>query len=212
MKKNIPLIIAFTFCLHNQSAHSFPTTDIEFLSLPPYCHARMRGSPSEKKKWGKKFPKSYIHLHHYCAGLNYKNKALVSFSKKKERYSIFKRAIHEFDYMIKNAPATFILLPELYYYKGEIYEQLGKTKLAIQSYNKSIKTNKKYTRTYGGLSDLYLKLGKESEALQTLKEGLKLNPKSKLLNRRLKKICEELGIKADIFVLFSKKLLFSFFK
>lgn len=84
-------------------------TDVEILRLPPYCKAKLRGSPEEKKAWDQQMGREiFQHVHHYCNGLNELSRARME-PDRKIRSFYLKRSISNFDYVIKAWPASYQL-------------------------------------------------------------------------------------------------------
>lgn len=95
-----------------QAGSGMRPTDSELMALPPYCQARIRGDDSARKVWAQRIgPKNFSHLHHYCFGLNYMNRALSEFDTD-ERRRIYRRAVQQFDYVLKRWPPDFPLTSE----------------------------------------------------------------------------------------------------
>lgn len=185
MKKTL-LILSLIF-LPSVCFSEYPKSKDDYRLLPPFCKARASGSKSvDYKKWQRILGKDFLHVHHYCAGLHTLNKARRTRDKKDRNY-LLKVANKHILYMDGHANSRFKLFPQIYSTRGEIYELLGNNPKAVHAYSKSINANKKFTRPYGKLADIYYKLGQKDLAVQTIKRGLKFKPKSKSLNRRLKK-------------------------
>lgn len=192
MKKSLVFFILIGYLIsYSQLSYSLPKTDSDFLLLPPYCSARYgRGMPGQGEKWSRHFGrKSYVHLHHYCSALDFRNKANFSFNKK-DKLALLKKAIKQHDYILQHVPKNSILMPENYFHIGEIYLEMGKIDLGLKAFKIAIKINKNYARGYAAISDYYLKAGKKEEATAILQEGLLYTPNSKGLNRRLNKIIQ----------------------
>ena len=88
MKKNLVfLIIIINTLFFSQQVYSYPSTDEDFALLPPYCHAKMRGTKGkgQSKIWSQRFGRSYIHVHHYCSALDWKNKGDFAYNKEKKQ-------------------------------------------------------------------------------------------------------------------------------
>ena len=72
-------IILFSFISANSLASNWPKSEAEFALLPPYCKARMGPGKglnvpeSEVAKWKQVLGPGFIHVHHFCAGLNTMN-------------------------------------------------------------------------------------------------------------------------------------------
>jgi len=167
---------------------AYPKSDRDFAALPKYCYARMRGTEAESNVWKNRFGReSYIHLHHYCSGLDYLNKANMSVDPKGRKLMLTK-AIKQFDYIGKHAPSSFVLMPENYYNRGMAMKRQKNISGALDSFQRSIRLNKKYTRAYAAISDIYSESGNKNDAKIILQQGLKVVPKSKALNRRLNQL------------------------
>ena len=81
-----------------------PTAN-ELKALPPYCQARMKGDASAKKSWEQQMgPAIFMHVHHYCAGMNYMNRSRVEMDPRKRNYYL-DRASANFNYVINAWPA-----------------------------------------------------------------------------------------------------------
>ena len=188
MRKEGGLFLLAAILLAPMAVGAYPKTSKDFAGLPKYCYARMRGSEAEKQVWKSRFGReSYIHLHHYCSGLDYLNKANRS-ADRKARELMLTKAIKQFNYIEKHAPQSFALMPENYYNRGKAMKRMKDISGALESFHKSIQLNKKYTRSYAAISDIYADSGNKADALKIVQQGLKVVPRSKALNRRLKEL------------------------
>ena len=188
MFKGIHLVSVFSIIFASPFVEAYPKTQKDFSMLPKYCYARMRGTEAESAIWENRFGrKSYIHLHHYCSGLDYLNKANLTVDKKARTINLTK-AIKQFNYIGQHAPTTFSLMPENYYNLGKAKKLMKDISGALESFQRSIKLNKKYTRAYAAISDIYVDSGNKVEALKIIQQGLKVTPKSKALKRRLNEL------------------------
>lgn len=180
------LLLGF-FLLCPMITNAVPSSEKELAMLPPYCKARIKGGADEAF-WKAKFgPSGWGHLHHYCSGLNQINKANLATSTEK-RNEYLQGAINGFEYQLKHGKPDFILLPELHTLRGDSYFRLGDPSSAITEYNKAIKVNPKYTKSYIGLSKVFANMGKNKQASDIIKQGLKQKPNSRSLKRQLKKV------------------------
>lgn len=182
-------VIAIAMLTIAQPSVAYPKTDKDFSLLPPYCKARFRKtSEADQKAWAKKIGRiAWNNIHHYCAGLDYLNKARFA-SDKKKNIMFLNKAIGEFDYMQKRAGAKFILQPEIAVNKGRAHLQLLQFGEALQEFHRAIKKYPKYVPAYTELSDYYLEQGDKDEARAILEKGLKMVPDSKSLKRRMDKL------------------------
>ncbi|HOW46402.1 MAG TPA: hypothetical protein P5163_00390 [Rubrivivax sp.] len=93
------------------SAQQFPhmPTPSEIAVMPEYCQAKMGTNAALSDAWRLRMgPDKYMHLHHYCHGLNAMNRLPMA-ADKQTRRDLLQRAIQEFDYVIRNWPADFAL-------------------------------------------------------------------------------------------------------
>jgi hypothetical protein len=87
-------------------------TDLELQLLPKACHARLRGDQAAQSLWKQRLGSdTFVHLHHFCFGLNFINRAKFSMVKYNKRYYL-NQAVGEFAYVLKNWPANSPLRPE----------------------------------------------------------------------------------------------------
>lgn len=161
--------------------------DSELPLLPPYCKSLLidgAGSP-EYNRWASTLGDGFGHSHHYCAGLNFVNRANKTFGNKKDQAQLLIQALNEFDYVIEHAPSTYVLMPEVLVQKGRALARLKKTAEALVVFQKALELNPDYPAGYTSLSDQYKEMGNIEEAKKTLQDGLARLPDSKVLLRRL---------------------------
>jgi hypothetical protein len=79
-------------------------TPLEKQALPPGCQAKLDGTPAVQK--------AFLHLHHYCFGLNSMNRARTAFDRRHRGFYL-KTAIGEFDYVLDRLQPTDPLKPEV---------------------------------------------------------------------------------------------------
>lgn len=179
------LIISLLLFINATNVSAFPKTDQDFAMLPPYCAARSGRTPKEyADQWERRIGHDWIHLHHYCSGLNSINHATISIDKK-ETQKLLKHAISAFDYVLTHGSKNNPILPSLHANKGDVYTRLKQPTQAIKEYEKAIAIAPKYTKAYAGLSNVYKSQGNKDKAIETIKKGLKQKPKSKLLISKL---------------------------
>lgn len=163
-------------------------TDEEFKVLPPYCWAKMKaaeGSP-EKVMWRQSLGKDFVHVHHYCAALNFANRYYRERDAQTKRHW-YLQAVDNYNYMINQADPGFSLMPDIYYYKGQI-QASGKNYPGAQSdLMKSIELNPSTAKSFVLLADVYSELKDAKKALEVVTEGLRHNPNAKSLQKAYKK-------------------------
>jgi tetratricopeptide (TPR) repeat protein len=164
--------------------------------LPPYCRYTKyyrellpgRKDPAELERWQKVIGPAFVHIHHYCRGLQITNRALFEAKTKAARDRELGFSIGEFDFVIARVDSTFPLLPEILTKKGENLLVLQKDGEAVAALVRAIEVKSDYWPPYAALSDQYKKMGKLDEARNWLKRGLAASGGAKALERRLKEL------------------------
>lgn len=171
----------------------FTPTDDEFRSLPPFCWAKMKtpSGGSEYKSWESVLGPDFIHVHHYCAGVNFASRCRKFTDKINKDYACG-GAVKNFEYMINHAKPDFSLMSDVYYQKGVVLAFLNKDALALMDLEKSIEVNPKNTAAYLSVADLYVKIRQDAKALSKVSEGLRYVPESKGLRKKYIKLGGEL--------------------
>lgn len=95
--------------------------------LPEYCKARFAGPNSMAyKSWNQRLGESnFRHIHHFCYGLAAMNRSRLEFDSQKKTAAL-RRAIREFDYVLKRWPKEFSLYPQ-----AMVYQQHAETMLIM---------------------------------------------------------------------------------
>lgn len=84
-------------------------TDAEYVTLPPYCYARLEGDPQTKKIWKNRLGNNiFIHIHHYCFALNNMNRLNVVLDKR-DRKGRLKSIIGDLNYVLGRWPPNHSL-------------------------------------------------------------------------------------------------------
>ena len=100
-----------------ETLHNIPITEVAI--LPQYCQDRLNNQKN-KEKWVSVFGNNgWIHLHHYCYGLNYYFRAGSEFdTRKRGKYA--QKGIGQFDYVMRKWPASFQLYQQAQMYKQQL--------------------------------------------------------------------------------------------
>lgn len=165
----------------------------EMAMLPRYCihtnviRQRVPGGdvPDQVNRWRAIFGKTYEAMHHYCWGLMKTNRALLLTRARQHRAFYLDSSIAEFDYVIKNAPADFALLPEILTKKGENLIRLGRAQVGLQELARAIELKPDYWPPYVAMSDHFKDAGDRKKAREVLEKALSLSPASTTLQSRL---------------------------
>ena len=187
--------IALLGALASSSAVAQRQYDPKLLAmLPPYCkylqvyreNVPGGNDPAQIERWTRILgPQNYLHLHHYCWGLEDTSKGLYFSTNSRERTFEFAEAVREFDYVLARVTPDFALLPEILTKRGENLLRLGKTAEGVRDLSRAIELKPDHWPPYAALSDYYKSLNDLDSARQWAQKGLSAAPGTKALERRL---------------------------
>jgi tetratricopeptide (TPR) repeat protein len=171
----------------------------EMAALPAYCTAKFNegANPEAAKVWRENMGSNFTHIHHYCAGLNFVNRAR-GMASDKDKLGTLGAAMTNFDYILQYTQADFYLRPEVLMNRGIALSMLHRDGEAIGELLKSIELDPKQPRAYVTLADLYEKQKNRSKALDTVTAGLRHNPDTKSLQRRYTELGGKLPYPAPV--------------
>lgn len=155
----------------------------EMAMLPPYCAARFDEKSPAFARWKSILGQDFIHIHHYCAGLNFIQRATAQFSRK-DREGTLGAAVREMDYVLTHAQPDFSMRPEILTSRATALSLLGKDGEAAVNLETAIQLNPKFSGAYRSLADLQVKLHQRERALETVTAGLQNIPDDRGLQRR----------------------------
>lgn len=172
-----------TLVFAQTAMQGYPRDD-EIKMLPPLCLIKLRKEKSPEYQVAQEtYGPDFMHVHHYCAGINFINRYYRATSSQDKRF-VLQEAMGNLSYMVKHAQPDFVLMPDVYLQRGITYSLQKKTGEALADMQKAIELNPKQARSYSVLADLYEDLKLRDKALATVSEGLRHLPNSKLLQRR----------------------------
>ncbi len=180
------------------AADDWKPNPTEMATLPPYCAARFDERSEAFKTWRDSMGSDFIHVHHYCAGLNFLNRARGMGSFNKGRQGTLEAALRNFDYMLAHTQPDFSLRPEILMNRGIALSMMNRTGEAMGDLLKSIDANPGQARAYLTLADMYTKQNNRAKALETVTEGLRHNPGTRSLQRRYTELGGKLPYPAPI--------------
>lgn len=156
----------------------------EMAALPPYCAAKFgeRANPDLAKMWRASMGGDFIHIHHYCAGLNFLNRSRGMLPSKTR--DILGATVREFDYVLSHASPEFYLRGEILMNRGIALSMAKRVGEAVGNLSQAIELDPKLSRAYMTLADVYIKQNNRSKALEIVSDGLRHNPDTKSLQRR----------------------------
>lgn len=194
MRKNMQfLALAFLLLLGLQPAfaekYTYTPTEVEYATLPPYCKEKIENkNPAEKKAWSDSFGvNTYMHMHHYCLGLNDVNRYYRE-SNAQLKKGLLSSAVGEFGYMVDHLPPGSALLADAYQNRGRVFLLQGQEANGVKDLHKALELNPKNPRTYLILADQVERGPGKDKALQLVIEGLRHIPASKGLQRRYQEL------------------------
>lgn len=164
--------------------------------LPRYCiytqgyreYVPGGNNPEEIKRWYSVMGQAFHAMHHYCWGLVDTNNAIFHARNSRERQALLLGSVREFDYVIKNTPPDFVLLPEILTKKGENLIRMGQAAPGLLALQQAIQLKPDYWPPYVQMSDYFKGVGDLKKARALLEEGLARTPDSKTLQQRLAEI------------------------
>ena len=200
--KVLPALIAWPIALvamlHGAGAAA-QTTQYQFdakqlAMLPPYCKYTQvfrdnvpgGNDPREIERWANAMgAANFVHLHHYCAGLENTIRALYFSSTALDRNRELKTSLTEFDYVLARVSSDFALVPEILTKRGENLLRLGNGPQGLLDLNRAIELKPDHWPPYAAMSDYYKGLGDVASAREWAKKGLSAAPGTRALERRL---------------------------
>jgi tetratricopeptide (TPR) repeat protein len=162
----------------------------DFRELPFYCEYRIsnkyRGREDVQEKMRKLFGQgNYIHLHHYCFGINFANKAEKELINSKSRHKFLALAVGQFDYVLGHWPDDFALKPEALWRKGKAYRLLGQIQDATATLIEALRIKPDYVQAWLELTECYIQTGNVNAGREVLAKGLAILPESSALKAKL---------------------------
>lgn len=181
-----------------ESRANTPTniTAAEIALLPPFCaHTQsfeMRGNPSaptdEQRRLLALMGPTLWDMHHYCWALVNMHRADGAVGNRAQRRYLLEWAIKDCFYVIKQAPANFVLLPEIFTRVGDLYVLLDQVAEAMPHFERAIELKPDYWPPYVRLAEINLSIGRRAAAEGLLKQGLEAMPDEPHLTKALAQI------------------------
>lgn len=128
------------------------------------------------------------HMHHYCDGLRFIDRAYASMSKKQDMQYYLGVSIDNFDYVLAATQEDYAMRGEVHMGKARALKLLGRKGEAVGEYIRALRYAPNSSAIYQALADSYQEMGDKPKALEMVTEGLKRNPDSKGLKRRYTKL------------------------
>ncbi len=170
------------------SAAPFAPSASELAVLPPFCKAKLSADPSDDAPYVASIGPDWLHIHHYCFGLNFANRYFQDFGNRVAQADDLKEAINNYDYVLEHATPGFWMRAEIGTQKARILAAARGNAQAIAALQIALQANADYAPAYAVLSDVYRDTGQKAKALASVEQGLQRAPLDKPLQRRYKNL------------------------
>ena len=185
----IILCTAFALSLPNRAtAQLADITPGELALTPAYCQdvqtmngwSKTRPSP-RTAHWIGLMGDSFWTMHHQCWALIRNRRAMAPGVAPIIRKGMLQHSISDFEFVIHNSSADFVLLPEIYTQLGENHLLLGNTGAAYDAFARARAIKPDYWPPYVRWADVLIKSKRPAEAKELIAEGLRYSPGAKAL-------------------------------
>ena len=125
-----------------------------------------------------------MHMHHYCDGLRFLDRAYSAMSNKQHMQFYLKESIDGFDYVLRSVQDSYVMRGEVHFGKARALKLMGRNAQAVAEFYKALSHKFDTPAVYQALADYHQETGNKPKALEMVTEGLGRNPDSKGLKRR----------------------------
>ena len=188
----LTILVVFELLGVNQALAKLPykATEAELSRLPTFCQVKLgysrNANQANTKLYSGKIGPDWLHIHHYCSGLNFINRYKRSFGNKIDQQAYFTNAMGEFEYMFSHVAPTFWMLPEMHVQKGKLLAAEKRNVEAVREFEQALQIDPNYVKAYVALSYLYKNTGQQSKYITALEQALQLVPNSESMQSRYK--------------------------
>lgn len=182
--------IAFAGAAATASAAVTNVTDGEMALLPPYCpdtqgfkYGDAYGSNMSPRApyWVGLMGKTFWAVHHYCWALINLHRSQLPGVSATMRRGMLESVIGDYNYVIVNGTADFVLLPEILTRMGEAHMMLGNAGQAYEAFARARAVKPDYWPAYLRWAAVLEKSNQKAEAKKLIAEGLRHAPDAKPL-------------------------------
>lgn len=160
------------------AALPYAPSDAEVAQLPNFCAIKFkRPGPNFESHFGRK---NWVHMHHYCHGLKFVNRAR---NHPKDRREYLGRAKGEYAYVFRTTEPDFWFRPQMYVEVARIHLQLGERTDAQKRLMEAIRLNPRYEPAYVALIALQKEDGAHGATLELATQGVRYLPTSEALKK-----------------------------
>ena len=176
-------------------------TDAEMAMIPSYCpytlhwgRGGVRDHPTPAGKyWVSVMGNTFWAMHHYCFAEIYMLRAMKHTAE--YRNSLLNSARENYIYIrrnaLKNAPPTFVLLPEVHTRIGVTELRMSLPRDAEKSFAQARAIKPDYWPAYSHWVEFLIDSGEMAEAKRLVETGLKYSPNSKVLREQQRLLGEK---------------------
>jgi tetratricopeptide (TPR) repeat protein len=183
-RSRVLLLIAALACASNAHAFNFVPRDAEWASWPPHCKARYSVSPAatgtpfygavspaEVQQWQARLTdKVWEHMHHYCAGLAWMQRAQVATSSQ-ARKSALHAAAREVSYTQRHLQPGQPLFPEVTVAAARVSAESGNLQQGINTLERAIAAQPTTADFYVALYTIQKRADRLEPAVAALQRG-----------------------------------------
>lgn len=165
----------------------------ELSLLPEYCrdvqgvlysvHGNGQDSP-RAPEWVAIMGLDFWHMHHYCIGQRDVMRAQRPGVAPSEKTALLRKAVFEYQYVIKNCAPTMPVLPEVFLRLGELHLLLENLPAAQEAFAAARTIKPDYWPAYTRWIDRLVEVKAVAPALALAREGLRFAPDSAELQKR----------------------------
>jgi hypothetical protein len=165
-------------------------TDAEIKVLPRYCPDTMgftkygdavTNTSPRAGHWVALMGKGFWAMHHYCWAQTNLMRAKRSGTAPQIRRGTLEGVRGDYQYVLNNTPADFILRPEVLTRLGEVELMLANPNGANSAFANARELKPDYWPAYSHWAEFLIRSGKRAEAKQLLQTGLEYSPTAKVL-------------------------------
>lgn len=166
----------------------------ELALLPEYCavtqdrEGRTSQGNARQQPWIAVMGETFWAVHHYCWGLLKAKRAEGPRVSHMLRVNLYASAIDECNYVVNNAPADFVLLPEIFLRIGQYNAAMGNFNEALDYFNRSRTAKRDYWPPYVEIAKLNMGVGLRQPAIDALADGLAVMPNEQRLLDEMKRV------------------------
>lgn len=162
------------------------------ISMPAWAILPYAATPAEQamcqarvySRVDRSDPKRGGHMHHYCDGLRFIDRAYAAMGNKQDMGYYLAESIGNFNYVLKATPEDYAMRGEVHVGKARALKLAGRQGEAAAEYIKALRYNPNSSAIYLALADFYQGTGDKPKALEMVTEGLRRNLNSKGLKLR----------------------------